>query len=819
MHSHLPLQLSTLVGRAESVAELRGLLFQTRLLTLTGTGGIGKTRLALAVAEAAEADFAGGTRLAELGPLDEPARVPQCVAASCGVREGGPRLLEQLVALIGSRRLLLLLDNCEHVVQACAELSEWLLGACPELRILATSREPLGIAGEVTWRVPGLEAPEPAAFSGRAAVDSAAVQLFVDRARAVDPRFALTEHNSGAVAEVCWRLDGIPLALELAAARVKILTPAQIAARLSDRFRLLVGGRRTAPRRQQTLQAALEWSYDLLSDPERLVFERLSVFVGGCSLEAAEAVCAGPGLQRVQVLELLGRLVDRSLVLTDADDSTRYRCLETVRQYGRERLIQRRELALTRDRHAKFFVRLAEQAERDFVGPRQFEAVKLLAREQDNLHVGLAWFMSSGAVDEAQRMAGAMYRLWQFYGSPAEGRVWLERLLAVAHTSNAAGRIKLLHGAALLACHMDDFDQAQAAAEAGLRLSERIGDHLSSSYAMHVLGVVALARGEYARARQRHAEGIRLSRLSARSSVYPAAYGAYFEVLNLQFLGQLESLQGDDAAARAHLEAALARARRAGMRRSSASALRFLGLASYRRGDLASARDYLRQMVESFEGSGEDGHRLWGLTVLGCVARDAGDTDAAYAFLREVLDSGQGRMAAAGPRTVGEALEAFSGLAAAVGQHERAVRLAAASSAVLERIAFRPMAELPAQRWHWLDGARAALGTERADAAAASGRAMTLSQAIAEALAVQAPVTAVVESESPQMPLTRRELEVANLVARGCSNREIAEELVIATTTAERHVANILAKLGLSSRTQIAMWVVHNDVQAQARAD
>jgi predicted ATPase/transcriptional regulator with XRE-family HTH domain len=375
--TNLPVQLTSLIGREREQREVRALLGAARLVTLTGAGGAGKTRLALAVAEAMLSEYPEGIWLVELAPLADPALVVQAVAQVLGLREEpGRPLLGTLLASLKERRLLLVLDNCEHLVMACASLSEGLLRACADLRILATSREALAVPGETTYRVPSLAVPDPEHPPGlKDLAGYAAVRLFVARAQSRRPDFRLGAQNARAVAAICARLDGMPLAIELAAARVGSLPVEAIAARLADRFRLLTGGPRTAVSRQQTLRATLDWSCDLLAEGERRLLARLSVFAGGCTLEAAEAICSGSGVEERDVLDLLARLVDRSLVLLEEAEPEgewgRYRLLETVRRYGRERLEAQEDAVAVRRRHAAHYLALAEEAEPPGSYPRR----------------------------------------------------------------------------------------------------------------------------------------------------------------------------------------------------------------------------------------------------------------------------------------------------------------------------------------------------------------------------------------------------------------------------------------------------------------
>ena len=372
---NLPCEMSSFVGREQQLADLVGLLGRARLLTLVGTGGVGKTRLALRLASTVLEQYPDGVWLVELTPFSDPSLLPRAVAVVLGVHERARRpLLEAVAAVLRGKRVLLVLDNCEHLVAGAADLADQLLRACPELVVLATSREPLRAPGETIWRVPSLNFPNgaEAAASVEELSGHEAVRLFVERATAVRSEFSLGERNASLVADICRRLDGIPLALELAAARVAVLGTAGVAARLDDRFRLLTGGSRGAPPRQQTLQAALEWSYDLLSQPERRLFNRLPVFAGGWSLEAAETVCAGDGVEASEVLDLLARQVNKSLVVADpaAEETVRYRLLETLRQYAQERLTESGEVGRTRSRHADFYLDLAERTEPEGYGPR-----------------------------------------------------------------------------------------------------------------------------------------------------------------------------------------------------------------------------------------------------------------------------------------------------------------------------------------------------------------------------------------------------------------------------------------------------------------
>ena len=421
--NNLAQQVTSFVGRERELAEVKKLLAQTRLATLLGAGGIGKTRLSLHAAVEVLDDFADGVWFVELAPIADPRLLAQAVAPVLGVKEeAGRPVQEALLKFVQDRQLLLVLDNCEHLLQGCAELAKQLLQAGAQVKILATSREPLHVAGETTYPVPSLSLPEPRMRIAHTALTQyEAIRLFVDRAAAARPAFRLTPNNATLVADICRRLDGIPLALELAAARVRVLSVETIAARLSDRFRLLTGGDRTALPRQQTLRACIDWSYDLLTEAERSVLRRLAVFAGGWTLEAAEAVGTGGDVQADEVLDVPAQLVEKSLVAMDAE-GTRYQLLETVRQYAQDRLHESGEAEAIRERHRDYFLALAEEAEPKLLGAEQAAWLRRLEAEHDNLRAGLSWSLEDSGSQAGLRLCGALQRFWITRGHFSEGR-------------------------------------------------------------------------------------------------------------------------------------------------------------------------------------------------------------------------------------------------------------------------------------------------------------------------------------------------------------------------------------------------------------
>ena len=499
--SHLPIPLTSFVGRDREIADLRRVVLSTRLLTLTGAGGCGKTRLALHVAATLSDVFSEGVWAVDLAPLSDPALVPQIVASALDVREGQNRsLIESLSDYVRPRHILLFLDNCEHLIGACAQLVETLLRAAPRLHVLVTSREALGVDGEAVLRVPSLALPDSAQpLAADAVSQHEAVRLFVDRARLVQPGFALNESNAKTVVEICRRLDGIPLAIELGAARLNLLSVDQIHARLEDRFRLLTGGSRTALPRQRTLEAAMTWSYELLPDVERQLLCRLSVFPSSWTLEAAEDVCAGDGMNQTDMLDLLSHLVDKSLVIVDdgATGDRRYRFLETVRQYGRERLFQSGEAARWRDRHLDFFSQLARRAEVELCASDQVAWLNRLQLEHDNLRSALEWCIAAPARgNQALEMASTLYWFWTKRGYFAEGQRWLERALAGAPEAPPALQAKALIGLSHMTMFQGDYARTQTLLEESLRLAREGQDMRCCAYSLFAQGRLAGERGD-----------------------------------------------------------------------------------------------------------------------------------------------------------------------------------------------------------------------------------------------------------------------------------------------------------------------------------
>jgi predicted ATPase len=594
--NNLPVQLTSFIGRECELAELKHLLLSNRLLTLTGPGGTGKTRLALHLAADVLESFAQGAWLVELAPLADPTLVIQRVAAPLGVREQHARtLLDALMDYLRTKTLLLILDNCEHLIETCAKLADTLLRGAPGLKILASSRESLGIAGETAFRVPPLALPDPRQLSDLDALaQNDCVRLLIERASAAYPGFRLTSKNAAAIAQICLRLDGIPLAIELAAARTKVFPPEQIAARLDDRFRLLTGGSRTALERHQTLFALIDWSHNLLSEAERLLLRRLTVFAGGWSLEAAQAVC-GDGLGD-EVLDLLAHLVDKSLVAVEVEaEEGRYRLLETIRQYARDKLLVSGEAESVRNRHLEFFVSFAEEAEPKLRSPEQLEWLDRVETEHDNLRVALAWSLESGEVTAGLRLAGALWLFWDIHSHQSEGLARLEGLLA--RTSNRTlARGRALFGAGLFKYRQGDYESARTLLQESLSICRELGDKHGSALSLDRLFSVAYSQGD-------HGEALLFADESLALYQELGDQWGIAHILNGK--GEMARLQGDYDAAGGFYEESLALFRALGDQFNICILLHNLAYVVQYHGDYQRAAMLFKESLIASQGLGE----------------------------------------------------------------------------------------------------------------------------------------------------------------------------------------------------------------------
>jgi predicted ATPase/DNA-binding CsgD family transcriptional regulator len=741
---NLPAAFTTFVGRRREITEIRRRLGSARLLTLTGVGGVGKTRLALEAAAASRKGFVDGVWLVDLAPVRDPAAVAAVTATAFGIPDLSARpLLEQLADHLAERQCLIVLDNCEHLVDACAELADTLLSAAPELRILATSRQTLGMSGEHLFTVAPLSVPDEA------------VELLRDRAAASRPEFDVTDANRAATTRLCARLDGLPLAIELAASRLRTLTVDQVAERLEDRFALLTGGSRTARPRQRTLRALIDWSYDLCTPAERLLWRRLSVFAGGFGLDAAEAVGAGEeGITRRDVLDLLDRLVAQSVVLiNEREGQPRYWMLETIRQYGSHRLAESGDEHQVRLLHHDFYRRLTERIADGWYGPGQEEGLARLRAEHGNLRTAL----EHSDPQTALALVAALRFHWCADGFLGEGRRWLDRALAAAPEPTLA-RAKALWVAAWAALLQGDHSAAERSlAEAG-QLGDQLGDPVVCAYVEGFRGTSALFRGHLEEAVSQYERAVAAHEAAGHG---PGALICLFQL----------------AIAQAHT--ADPRAERTG-----------------------------RHAVATAEANGERWSRSYALWALGHDAWVRGDPESGTALTRAALDIQRGFNDHVGTALM---MELLAWITASRGDHERAARLLGSVRSLWRHIGTTIAAFGPhlAERHDQCERSVArALGEEAYEAALTEGGEYDRpARAIACALdprPVPAPATGPASGAGP---LTRREREVAALVAQGMSNRRIAAALVLSPRTVDGHVEHILAKLGFGSRTQVAAWV------------
>jgi non-specific serine/threonine protein kinase len=761
----LPAQLTSFVGRERDIAEITRTLANRRLLTLTGTGGVGKSRLALEVGARQPDYYPDGVWLIELASLTAPDLVAEAVAGTLGLRQmAGRPGVDNLADQLQSKHALLVLDNCEQVVQGCAQLADRLLQLCPRVWILATSRRPLGVAGETSWRVPSLRVPDPRQMWGTdelAGIE--AVQLFVERARLVRPSFVLEERDAAALADICRHLDGIPLAIELAAARINVLSVEQIAERMQDRFRLLIGAHRTGSARQRTLRATVDWSYGLLSSTEQVFFNRLSVFAGGWTLEAAEAVCSGDGIATEDVLELVARLVEQSLVLADEEvgRERRYGLLETLRQYAREKLEASGEADSIGERHRNWYISFGQEAERNLSGPRQGDYFEQLAREHDNLRAALAHCLATDPV-QGLALAANLTWFWLLRGHVPEGQEWLESLLERADGSTisaagAASRAAALVAAGYLAIWLDDHETASARLEEGLALAREIGDARSQVEAVCSLAIAAHQRGED--------PGDLLEKCLSGWRMGGAHPSPCY--INLSDLAELVRGRGDPSRAVALNEESVESARKRGDSHAVAYALRCQGHLAWQAGEQQRARDLHKQSLAM----------AWQLTDRLCSAR---------------------------------CLEELALVASAQRQAERAAKLFGAASAWWGAMGVRLQRIDRVDHDRGVQTARDLLSDDMFKAAWSHGAILSAQQAVDFGLSDFETGPAPRHAASGAEPLTFREQEVVVLVARGLTNHEIAERLVITQRTAEAHVTHILAKLELRSRAQIALWAAQH---------
>ncbi|SDC41215.1 ATP-binding protein [Actinokineospora iranica] len=753
----LPAEVTTYVGRRAELAEVRRLLTSACLVTLTGPGGVGKTRLATRLASESEDAFLDGTVFVGLAELRDPTLLVSTVATSLGLGDRSARPgLDLLIDALRPLKLLLVLDNCEHMVDACARFVAAVLANCPDVVVLATSRQSLGVPGERVVPVGPLAVPEPGVPPARL-MNYDAVRLLRDRATAVVPSFQITDDNIEDVARLTRALDGLPLALELAAVRLRVLSVGQLVDRLDHRLNLLSGGNRRGPSRHETLTALIDWSHELCTEPERLLWARASVFSGGFDLDAAEEVCSGSGLDRHAVLDVIDGLLDKSILLREEHRGVaRYRMLEMVRQYGENHLRAAGELVWLRRRHRDWYLELAKRCEADWFGPRQVEWIERLRREHANLRVALEF--CAGDADEAVvglRMMFAIKEYWIVRGFNTEGRMHTDKLVRAApDAAPYAAHSLWIHG--FFALVQGDLPAYERTLAEAARIAEDTDDDKARAYVNHVRAYAALIGNDMPRAVE--------------------LFGAASEMF--------------------------ARQRDPGAQLWS----RFnYGLALSLADGLAPGRQVLIECVDIYTKRGEVFWRAWALWSRGAAEYLHGDIAESRAACLEVL-----RM----QRRLGDqvilafCLTVLSGCAAHSGEYPKAARLLGAATTVWQWLGASPMSYgafvEPIQRD--IGMVTKELGPEAAAEAFLEGTALSTEEATLYALGEASRPEGA--AQPVEHPLTKREAEIAGLVAKGLTNREIAAKLVIAQRTAESHVDHILTKLGFTNRAQIAAWVV-----------
>jgi len=758
---NLPAEITSFVGRRRELADAKRALSKSRLVTLTGVGGVGKTRVAERVARDRRRAYQYGVWLVELGELPDPALVTQTVLTELGVRgQRSGDALEALIESLSGRHLLLVLDNCEHLLDEVAALSAALLRSCPDLQILATSRAPLRVVGEAVLSVAPMAAPAPERSGGVAGLSRYdAVALFTERAAAAVSDFALTEDNYRAVAALCYRLDGLPLAIELAAGRLRSLSPAQILSKLDDRYALLTGGERGRPDRQQTLRASIEWSYQLCSPQERRLWARLCVFAGSFELDAVEAVCTGD-IAGDEIVDLVSGLVDKSIVVRhERATVAQYRLLESIREFGLERLNEAGDGPALRMRHLQWYAALIQTAKAEWISERQQYWLARLAAESANIRSALDFCLNEhGDADAVMEiMVGIPLGCFWAHGKLGEGRHWLDEALARSSRVTVL-RVRAMLRNSILAMVDGDFATGGRLLDEARGLIQQVSDPIVLAQLHHVDAHAARYAGDLPRAASELEQALALSK--GRTDL-----DSYLDIL--QSLAFFASMAGQHERSKACYEEIIQLTEPRGESLHRAYALMTLGLDAWRRGDTADAVELQRSSLE----------------------------------IKLGLDDGLGTALG---------LEALAWGVGAMGQHKRAAHILGAAEVLWDSTATAiatVMPELVCEHDKSVAAARAALGDQAYESAFRRGRLMPLAQVLDDAEHTRRSTRSEQVQAGGVGSLTSREEEIAGLLAQGLSNKAIAKSLVIAQRTAETHVANVLVKLGLTSRSQVAAWV------------
>ena len=735
INHNLPIKLTSFIGRGRELQEIKTRLESARLLSLIGPGGTGKTRLSIQLGGELLHQFPDGVWMIELAPISDPAFIPQSIASVFGLRESPERPLTELVIdFLRAKNLLLILDNCEHLIESCAVLAESLLQACLNLKILASSREALGVSGEMTYRVPSLFLPVQAMVTREAVLECESVQLFADRATVSNPNFEITDENASTVAQICRRLDGIPLALELAAARAKVLSVQQIAERLDDRFRLLTGGSRTALPRQQTLRALIDWSYDLLDTSEKVLFRRLAVFVGGWTLEAAEKVCSDNSLDEYEVLDLLTQLVDKSLVIAEEKDgAVRYHRLETIRQYAREKLLETDETAKLRNRHLDYYIQLSEWANQNWLSPKQKEVEKIIKTEQANYRAALAWAFENSPEKTLQLMSWIVsVILYLFQGNISEAKNWIDstmdKLEALPPAEGDAIRTRkhlLAAGYDFMAgidMNQGDHQASRAAARKSVEIAREINDQRLLAQALASLGIGELYSGNPENALAVTKESLGICKQLDLKLEYMWALNTMRHIHTVN--GNNEQLQEVQAESR-RLEL------EAGVPSNPAAIERDLSTELFMQGNMEAAVEHAEKAFKLFEEQNDKYDLTFFISDVAHTLRQSGNLEKALSYYKRSIVRWQdfGHRAA-----VAHQLECFALIALAQEKYERAALLFGHAEN-LRKIS--NSLRTPAEQMEF-EGAKSRLSSHMGEAefteAWERGRNLTMEQAIEKAL-------------------------------------------------------------------------------------
>ena len=801
MAANIPPILTSFVGRKQDLAEVRRLLASSRLITLTGAAGCGKTRLALRVAAEVTDRYTDGIHCVELARLSDPTLVPHAVAKVLGVVEQrGHSMAEGMLDALHDKHLLLVLDNCEHILSECAQLVKALLTAT-EVEILATSREPLNVPGEMRYPVPPMVLP-PIGIAPKDLSRFDTVQLFVERARAILPGFALTEDNAGVIGSICHRLDGLPLAIELASAHVNVLTVEQIDARLDDRFELLAAATNPTYSHHHTLRAAIDWSHDLLSSSERTLLQRLSVFSGGCSLPAVDAICTGGEVERERLLPLLSSLVNKSLIVADTlqRGEALYSLLETIRQYAQEKLLSSREWEQIHDRHLQYFLRSAEEVAPKLRGQYQQLWLDWLEGEYDNIRAALTWSLESGHIEEGLRISNAIFQFWTIRDYTQEGLAWVERLLAEAGEAiSPVVRANATAYASLLAGFRGNISaQTRYGHKAGL-LAESAGDEgkLALAWALCAQAYGAQGAGDHDIEFALATRGIQLFRELGETYLLGVSLSMWsFTAMSLGKYGE----------ARAMLDESLVVLRTLADPYRIAMALNFSGDLARLEQDYVKAETAYEESILLFRNIGSARDLASALYNLGHTCLRLGDFERAYSMFSESM---MAQLAQQNAQGVAECLFGFAAMAAVCDLPAAGARLLAAAVTIAGERVVTAWAATHMEYEHYLALLRTKLTETEFNAEQVVGRTLSLEQA-AE-YAQNLPLKAAARmTRKKHDELTVREREIAELIGQGKSNFEIAGQLVVSKRTVETHVGSILSKLGFTQRAQIVRWAIQS---------